>query len=163
MDSTMRSFAAKDRFGFPLAQIKHLARAPRIRPFETVRRKLLFLRQPYIAVTHIVGPSQLEHAVDVLQERSDSFEPVRELARHGIEIQSPSLLEICELRNLQPVKQHLPSHAPRAERWRFPIVFLEANIVMPQINPNRAQAIQIDVLHIRRRRLKYYLKLRVLV
>src|SRR5579864_3375618 len=126
----MRGLAAKNRFSFPLAQIKHLARAPRIRPFETVRGKLLFLRQPYIAVTHIVGPSQLEHAVNVLQERSDPLQSVRELARNGVEIQSPGLLEICELRDLQSIKQHLPSHAPRAERWRFPVVLLETDVVM---------------------------------
>ena len=44
----------------------------------------------------------------------------------------------------------------------FPVVFFKLDIVLPQINSNRAQRLEIELLHIFRRRLQDHLQLQVL-
>src|SRR5207253_9248368 len=57
----------------------------------------------------------------------------------------------------------LPSDAPGAERRGLPVVFLEADVVLGKLDADGASALEIKILNIGRRRLKYYLKLQVLV
>ena len=64
------------------------------------------------------------------------------------------LLKIGELRDLEPVEQHLPADAPRAERRRLPVVLLEANVVLPWIDAARLEALEIELLHLVGRRLE---------
>src|SRR6266446_3039515 len=58
--------------------------------------------------------------------------------------------------------------AGRLRRWspprsrRLPVVFLELDVVLPKVNPDRAQRLEIQLLHILRRRLQNDLQLRVL-
>src|SRR5487761_624352 len=101
---SLRASVVEDRLRFPLAQIEHFTRASRIGPFKTVRGKLLLLRKPYFSIAGMIGPSQLEHAIHVLQKRRDSFQSVRQLARYGIKIQSPGLLKVRELCDFQPIQ-----------------------------------------------------------
>src|ERR1039457_2176155 len=73
-----------------------------------------------------------------------------------------SLLEVGELRDLQPVEHDLPAHAPRTQRRRFPVIFFELDVVLAQINPNRTQRLQIQLLHVLRWRFQNHLQLHVL-
>ena len=52
----------------------------------------------------------------------------------GERFDPPDLLEIRELRDLEAVEEDLPADAPRAERRRFPVVLLEAHVVLPGVD-----------------------------
>ena len=84
-------------------------------------------------------------------------------AEIGREVDAARLLEVGELRDLLPVEQHLPADAPRAERRRLPVVLLEAHVVRGGVDAERRQALQVQVLHVGRRRLQDHLVLLVLV
>src|SRR5207237_5070277 len=72
------------------------------------------------------------------------------------------LLKVRELRDLHAVEQDLPADAPRAESRRLPVVFFEANVVTREIEADRAQRVEIKLLHVERRRFQDHLKLIVL-
>src|SRR5213079_2867998 len=78
------------------------------------------------------------------------------------EVDAAGLLEIGELRDLHTVEEDLPAHAPRAEGGRLPVVLLETDVVAGEIEAERAQRVEIQLLHIERRRLEDDLKLIVL-
>ena len=71
-------------------------------------------------------------------------------------------MKICELGDLEPVEQHLPSDAPRAQRRRLPVVLLEADVVFRQDDAQLLEAPQIDLLDIVGRGLQDDLELEVL-
>src|SRR4029077_7988029 len=114
-------------------------------------------------VGFVLGPAQIIDALYALQKCADALQPVGQLDRDRVQVNSPALLEVGELRNLEPVEQNLPTDAPCAESWRFPVVFLKPNVVFLEVDPNCRQALQVDVLHIDRRGLEDDLKLQVLV
>ena len=95
----------------------------------------------------------------VLQIHGDALEPVGELGRHRFQVETTGLLEVGELRDLHSVEPHLPAEAPGAERRGFPIVFDEAHVVPGEIETERAQAIEIEFLDVRRRRFQDDLEL----
>ena len=145
-----------------------LPRFVHVRGFKVVHRKLLFFRQPHFPVFRllpfsIARPHNVVHAVNILKKRGDPFQSIRQLSGNRIQIHAPALLEISELRDLQAVEHHLPANAPRSQGWRLPVIFLELDVVLPQINAHRGQRLQIQVLHIFRRRLQNHLQLRMLV
>ena len=96
---------------------------------KAVLGELLLFQEPNIAIRFVPRPAQGIHALHVLQERADALEAVSELHRNRIEVHPSTLLKVSELRDFQTVEEHLPANAPRAERGRFPIVFLEADVV----------------------------------
>ena len=114
---------------FRLNQIELLACGYRIGMVEAVRRKLLLLGEAHLTVRHRIRPAHVEDVVYTLQIRGDAVEPVRQLNGDWIEINSPALLKICELRDLETVEQNLPADSPRAERGRLPVVFFKSNVV----------------------------------
>ena len=81
----------------------------------------------------------------------------------GREVDAARLLEVGELRDLLPVEQHLPADAPGPEGRRLPVVLLEADVVGRGIDAERAQAAEVEVLDVGRRRLQDHLELLVLV
>ena len=114
------------------------------------------------AYLHARRPLEIEDAVDALQHHRDALEAVGQLRRDRRQLHAARLLEVRELRNLLAVEHHLPADAPRAERRRLPVVFLEPDVVLPRIDAARFQALEIHLLHIVRRRLENDLKLMVL-
>src|SRR3546814_2714920 len=82
----------------------------------------------------------------VLDVHREPFEPVGQFARDGQAIEPAHLLEIGELRHLHAVAPDFPAEPPRTQRRAFPIVLDEANIVYAEIDPDRGQAAQIDIL-----------------
>src|SRR5580700_8269932 len=104
-------------------QIELLADGCRVRVIEAVSRKLLFLREPYLAISHSWRPAHVEHVIDALQIRRDAIESVGELHRNRVEILPAALLEISELRDLLTIEQHLPANSPSAQSRRLPVVF----------------------------------------
>ena len=57
---------------------------------------------------------------------------VRQFRTDRIEVHAAALLEVGELRDLQAIEHHLPADAPRSQRRRFPIVFFELDVMLPQ-------------------------------
>jgi hypothetical protein len=115
--------------------------------------------QPDVAILLASAPLDVEHVVDLLQEHRDAFDAVGDLAGNRRQVDAADLLEVGELRDLRPVEHHLPPDAPRAERRRFPVVFFEADVVLPRIDADRLEAVQIQLLHFVRRRLQDHLQL----
>ena len=57
---------------------------------------------------------------------------------------------------------HLPADAPRAERRRLPVVFLEADVVLARVDAAGLEAFEVQLLHVVGRRLEDHLELVVL-
>src|SRR5207302_6169755 len=87
---------------------------------------------------------------------------VGDFGRDRREVDAAGLLEVRELRDLHAVEQDLPPHAPRAEGGRLPVVLFEADVVAGQVEAERAQRIEIELLYVERRRFQNDLKLIVL-
>ena len=122
-----------------------------------------FVAEVDIAIRMHTVKVDVPHAAHVLQEHGNAFQPVGDLDRYGIEYKPAGLLEIRELRDLQPVKPHFPTQSPRAQRGRFPVVFHEANIVLVALDAQCIQRIEINLLWISRIRLENNLKLHELL
>ena len=72
------------------------------------------------------------------------------------------MLEVGELRDLEAIKHHLPSDAPCAERRRLPVIFFKLDVVLAQVNADRAERFKVEFLYVLRRRLQNHLQLQVL-
>src|SRR6267154_395293 len=125
----------------------------RITAIETVDRKLLFFREANVAVALVLRPAEIVDALDALKERAYPLKPIGQLDRDGVQVNSTALLEVGELRNLQPVEQDLPTDPPGAQGRRLPVVFLKPNVMLLEVDSDRGQAFQVNVLDIHRRRL----------
>src|SRR5208283_6200624 len=110
--------------------------------------------QADIAVALLFVPTNLVHALHILQERADALQSIGDLHRDRVQVNSPALLEVGELGNLQSIQQHLPANAPRAQRGRLPVVFFKTDIVGAQIDSNGCQTLQVHVLNRRGSRLQ---------
>ncbi len=96
------------------------------------------------------------------EEHREALETVRDLRRDRREVLPAGLLEVRELRDLHPVEEHLPAHAPRAERRRLPVVLLEAEVVLLRVDPEGDEALDVEVLDVGRSGLDHDLELLVL-
>src|SRR5690242_327105 len=144
-----------------------LPRLLHVGSLEVVHRKLQLILQADLAVLYRPSirandPRDVIDRIYILEKRSDSLQSIGQLSRDWIEIDTAALLEVRELRNLQPVEHYLPADAPRAQRRRLPIVFFELYVVLTQIDSDRFQRLQVQLLHIRRRWLQNDLELHVL-
>src|SRR5690242_19239730 len=95
--------------------------------------------QPDLAVLHARRPLQVVDAVDTLQRHADALEAVRQLRGNGRQLDAAGLLEIGELGDLEAVEHHLPPDTPGAERRRLPVVFFEADVVLPRVDAARLE------------------------
>ena len=77
----------------------------------------------------------------------DPFEPIGQFRRNRGQLETAGLLKVGELRNFQTVEHHLPADTPGAQRRRFPVVFLEADVVLPRVDPACFEAFEIELLH----------------
>jgi len=105
---------------------------------------------------------EIVDVVHVLQRHREALQPVGQLDRDRRQVDAAGLLEIGELRDLLPVEQHLPADAPRAERGRLPVVFLEPDVVRAQVDAAGFEALEVELLHFVGRRLENHLELVVL-
>src|SRR5580700_3281971 len=122
--------------GLLFVQLKLSANGLGVAAVKAVFRELLLLRQTDLAVGFVSRPPEIVDALNALEKGADALQAIRQLDRDGIKIDSATLLKIGELGNLQPVQQHLPADAPGAQRRGFPVVFLEANIMLLQSDAN---------------------------
>ena len=130
---------------------------------KTVSGKFVFVFFQQVAVSNALNPFDIHDVINALNKCGDSVEPVSQFHRNGIKFDARHLLKISKLSDFGAVAEDLPAEPCRAERWRFPVVFFETNIVMTSINADCAQTFKINFLRIRRRRLQYHLKLMMLV
>ena len=150
------------------AKFEMLPRAWHIRGFKVVDRELLLVGQAHVSVLHfpagvrIARPDDVVDGIDVLEKGAQAFESVGQFGRDGIEIHAPALLEVGELCDFEAIEHDLPSDAPRAERRRFPVIFFKLDVVLPQVNADRAQRFEIKFLNVFGRRLQDDLELHVL-
>src|SRR5262249_26289995 len=95
----------------------------------------------------------------VLQVHRDPLEAVGELSGDGTTIDPADLLEIRELADLEAIEPNLPAEPPRAERWRLPIVFDEAHVVLFGLRPDGPRGLEVEVLDVEGRGFEDHLKL----
>ena len=105
------------------------------------------------------APDDVVDAVDALQVHGDALEAVGELDRHRVAVEAAELLEVGELGDLHAVGPDLPALAPGAQRGAFPVVFDEADVVLAQVDAERLQRLQVQILDVGRRGLDHHLVL----
>ena len=146
-----------------LVQIEMLPGLLHVGNFKVVHRELQFVGVAHVAILHrvagprIARPYNVVDRVHILQECSDALEAVRQLNGNWEQIHAAALLEVSELRDFEAVEHHLPAHAPRAQRGRFPVIFFKLDVVLAQVDANRRQRLQVQLLHILGRRLEDHL------
>ena len=104
-------------------------------------------------------PHEVVDAVHSLQVHGETLEAVGELDGDGVEVEAAELLEVRELGGLHAVDPDLPALAPGAERGTLPVVLDEAHVVIGEIDAERFERPQVDVLDVGRRRLDDHLVL----
>ena len=129
---------------------------------EAVAGELDFVAAAHLAVRGALAPHHVEDGVELVQEHRDALEPVRDLGGDGREIDAARLLEVRELRDLHAVHEHLPADAPGSERGRFPVVLLEAHVVVGERHAEALQAPEVHRLDVVGRGLQDDLELQVL-
>src|ERR1051325_8027737 len=145
-----------------LVRVEELPVQGDVGDFEVVLRELVLVLLAHRPVAEAAPPLDVEDRRLPRQEHGQSLAAVGDLRADRREIDAAGLLEVRELRDLHPVEQGLPPHAPRAERGRLPVVLFEADVVASEVEAERAQGVEIEVLHVERRRLEDDLKLVVL-
>src|SRR5579883_1953306 len=115
-------------------------------------RELLLFGEADVGVRLVGGPANLIDAFDVLQKGADALEAVGNFHGDRVKVDATALLEVGELGDFEAVQQYLPTDAPGTEGGGFPVVFLEADVVLAQVDANGAEAAQVDVLNVRGRR-----------
>src|SRR5271166_5654804 len=111
------------------------------------------------AVGDASGPAdavvvEIEDARDTLYIHRQPLEPISQLGRNGIAFKTADLLEIGELADLHAVEPNFPSKPPGAQGRAFPIVLDEANVVQTAVDADGREALEVEVLAVRRRRLQ---------
>jgi hypothetical protein len=122
-------------------------------------RKLLLFKESYLPIAVIVRPANVVDAVHALQIGANAIQTIGQFGRDGVQINPAALLEIGKLSDFETIQENLPAHSPRPQGRRFPVVLLKTHIVSGKVQANCRQAIQIQILNIWRRGLKYHLKL----
>ena len=69
----------------------------------------------------------------------EAFQPVGQLARHGVAVVAADLLEIGELADLHAVAPDLPAQTPGTQRRAFPIILDKADVVQGGVDADRGQ------------------------
>ena len=127
----------------------------RVGGLEVVAGVLLLGLEEDVAVGDAVrafGSVEVERhdAVDTLEVAGEALQAVGDLARHGGALEARDLLEVGELAHLHPVAPALPAEAPGAERRALPIVLDEADVVQREVDPDRGERAQVEVLQVGR-------------
>ena len=112
-----------------------------------------------LAVFVPLRPHQVVDAVHALQVHGQALQTVGELDGDGVEVEAAQLLEVGELGGLHAVDPDLPALPPGAQRGALPVVLDEAHVVLGQVDAQRHERLQVDVLDVGRRRLDDHLVL----
>ena len=110
-----------------------------------------------------MDPDDVVDGIDILEEGGDALEAVGEFGAHGVEIDAAALLEVGELGDLQTVEHDLPADAPGGKRGRFPVVLFKLDVVAGEVDADGLEGLEVELLHVLRRRLEDDLELSVLV
>src|ERR1700688_1709645 len=148
-DRPLRRGKSVEQFlGLLFVQLKLRADRLGVAAVEAVFGELLLFRQTDLAIRFVSGPPEIVDARNALEKGTDALESIGQLDEDWIKVDSAALLEIGELRNLQPIQQYLPADAPGAQRRRFPVVFLEANIMLFQCDAHGSEALEVKILDV---------------
>ncbi len=160
VDALRRTPAAEDRS--PAARCTRLPRrrsgaaaCPMFGVLEVVGRELALVLEEHVAVRDALGAGapvvvEVVHVLDALHVHREPLEPVRVLHRHRIALDAADLLEVRVLADFHAVAPHFPAQPPRAQRRALPVVLDEADVVRERIDPDPPQALQIELLRVRR-------------
>ena len=135
---------------------------------EVVGGELHLVLMEDVAVGHgrAVGqirPDEVVDGVDALCIHGDALEAVGDLHRHGIDLDTPHLLEVGVLGDLHAVHPDLPAEAPGAEGRALPVVLDESDVVLGGVEADRLEGAEVEVLGIHRAGLQDDLELVVVL
>jgi hypothetical protein len=145
--------AVKQAEALGFIQLEVLPEAGDVGVVEAVGRELLLFMQADVAVgelgtrDRIAGPDDVEDRVEVLDELGEALEAVGDLAGDGVEVHAAALLEVGELGDLLAVEHDLPADAPGTADGPLPVVFLELDVVLREVDADGDERLQIEVLH----------------
>src|ERR1700733_8936401 len=116
--------------------------------FEVIGREFALRLMEDLAVTELLIIGEIVNKLDALYVHREPFKPVCQFGRDRIAIEAADLLEIGELGDFHAVAPDFPSEPRGAERRALPIVFDETNVMMQRVDPDGANTIEINVLHV---------------
>ena len=149
--------------GFLLAGLEGPAERSHVGDVEIELGELALLAVTQVPVGDVGRPVEIVNVVLLLEKHLQSLEAVGDFDGDGRKVDPAALLEIRELSDLQAVEQDLPAHAPGADRRRFPVVLVEAEVVVAKGDPERREAPDINVLDVAGRGLHDDLILKMLL
>ena len=129
----------KRRSRFLLVVLVDLAQTLNVSMTEVVTTMLDLGLKTQITIGEILVPGDVEERFHALQRQCNAFQTVRDLHGNHIHRLAAGLLKIGELRDLLTIEPDLPTQAPSAQRWCFPIVLHETNVTDLRIDPQSFQ------------------------
>src|SRR5436305_8847855 len=145
-----------------LVAVKLAGQESDVGQLEVVAGELVLLLLAHLAVFEPLDPVDLVDALREGEEHGEPLETIGDLGADRLQLQPARLLEVGELGDLHAVEHHLPADPPGAERGGLPVVLLEAEVVLGEVEPDRLQAADVEPLHVERRGLEDHLELVVL-
>ncbi|ABX23777.1 hypothetical protein SARI_03983 [Salmonella enterica subsp. arizonae serovar 62:z4,z23:-] len=131
--------------------------------FKVIGGLLHFILMEHVAVSgftqRAVAPDQIINAVYALDVHCQTFQTVGYFPGHRFTFQTTNLLEVGELRHFHAVQPHFPAQPPSAQRWVFPVIFHETDIVNGWVHTQFFQRTEVQLLNVFRRRFNHHLKL----
>ena len=149
-------------FGLGVVEVAQQRRGVGVLEIEA--RIFLLGLQEHVAVGDLVGAVaavevEVVDVLDPLHVHRQPLEPVGQLARHRRAFEAGDLLKVGELRHFHAVAPAFPAEPPGAERRALPVVLDEAHVVQREIDADRRERVEIELLQIVGRRLEDHLVL----
>ena len=101
-----------------------------------------------LAIFSRVVPAQFAVIIHVLDVHCQTLQTIGQFHRDGEAIHRANLLKIGKLADLHPVQPDFPAQTPGTEGRRFPVILDKANIVLTQLDPDRFETLEIEVLDV---------------
>src|SRR5262249_10872146 len=130
---------------------------------ERILRLFDLVLEEHVAIRHALDVAKVKNRFHVLQVHRQPLETISNLARDGMAIEAPDLLEVGELGDLHPIQPHFPTEPPSSERGVLPIVLDESDVVLLEVETEGGERSEIQLKNVRRRGLEHHLKLMMLM
>ncbi len=95
-----------------------------------------------------VAPDQVVNAVYALNVHGQTFQTVGDFTGDWLTFQTTHLLEVGELGHFHAVQPHFPTQTPGTQRWVFPVIFHETDVVDGWIHTQLFQRPEVQFLNV---------------
>ena len=137
---------------FAFAHVELVEQGFDIGVFKVIGGLLDFVLVVNVTVSHhalrAFCPHQIVDALHVLHVHGEAFQTVGDFTADRAAIQPADLLEISELGHFHAVEPYFPTQTPRAQRWRFPVVFDETDVMHQRVKAQQLERAEVEFLNI---------------